>query len=238
MSGKLGGALEPAPVLPAQQRTLNPIHLVTGSISGAISRTLTNPLERLKVLKQVSIGEYAGKSTLECFRYMWKVEGFYGFFKGNGVNVVRVAPFSAFEFFFYEFYKQNIFGGQPTSPNLSKLVCGGLTGMTASTLTYPLDLIRTKLSIQVTNVDGTKPSIWWTGKKIVREGGSVLALYKGLPSTLFVSHLSIDRSIFSSKSYQILFTRVLRHTSASKWLHSTSSRRFWELIEATPTSRS
>ena len=57
--------------------------------------------------------------------------------------------------------------------------------MTASTLTYPLDLIRTKLSILV--ADSTiKPSIWGTGKQIVREGG-VLSLYKGLPSTLFVS---------------------------------------------------
>ena len=37
---------------------------------------------------------------------MWTHEGFYGLFKGNGVNVVRIAPFSAFEFFFYEFYKR------------------------------------------------------------------------------------------------------------------------------------
>jgi len=36
---------------------------------------------------------------------MWRNEGMYGFFKGNGVNVVRIAPFSAFEFFFYEVYK-------------------------------------------------------------------------------------------------------------------------------------
>ena len=127
---------------------------------------------------------------------MWKHEGFYGFFKGNGVNVVRVAPFSAFEFFFYEFYKAQIFNNETSSP-LKKLICGGMTGITASTLTYPLDLIRTKLSIQVTNIDGTKPSIWWTGKKIVREGGSIFALYKGLPSTLFVSHLLVFSSVFN-----------------------------------------
>ena len=80
---------------------------------------------------------------------MWKHEGFYGFFKGNGVNVVRVAPFSAFEFFFYEFYKSKLFEflNMDTSTPFSKLVCGGMTGITASTLTYPLDLIRTKLSI-------------------------------------------------------------------------------------------
>ena len=55
--------------------------------------------------------------------------------------------------------------------------------MTASTLTYPLDLIRTKLSVKVADAT-VKPSIWGTGKQIVREGG-VLSLYKGLPSTLF-----------------------------------------------------
>ena len=85
---------------------------------------------------------------------------------------------------------------------MKKLICGGMTGITASTLTYPLDLIRTKLSIQVTNIDGTKPSIWWTGKKIVREGGSIFALYKGLPSTLFVSHLLVFSSVFNHIVFQ------------------------------------
>ena len=98
---------------------------------------------------------------------MWQKEGVYGFFKGNGVNVVRIAPFSAFEFFFYEVYKANLFAGD-NSTNFSKLCCGGLTGMTASTLTYPLDLIRTKLSIAVSarpteTKTETPPSIMRTG---------------------------------------------------------------------------
>ena len=36
----------------------------------------------------------------------------------------------------------------------AKLACGGLTGMTASLLTYPLDVIRTMMSISV-NKSGT-----------------------------------------------------------------------------------
>lgn len=100
---------------------------------------------------------------------MWRNEGLYGFFKGNGVNIVRIAPFSAFEFFFYEFYKHTFFtpnaDGQVS--NMGKLICGGLTGSTASTLTYPLDLIRTKLSINVAD-SAIKPSIWGTGSAIYR----------------------------------------------------------------------
>ena len=144
------------------------------------------------MLKQVSVGEYAGLNTMQSFKYMWKVEGIYGFFKGNGVNIVRIAPFSAFEFFFYDLYKNNLFAGD-SAGNLAKLCCGGMTGMTASTLTYPLDLIRTKLSINVAD-SGVKPSIWGTGASIYRHGGFT-GLYRGLPSTLFVSgYLSLPLS--------------------------------------------
>jgi solute carrier family 25 phosphate transporter 23/24/25/41 len=65
---------------------------------------------------------------------MYKYEGVKGFFKGNGTNIVRIAPFSAFEFFFYEFYKHHLFYGSSATDFGSKLICGGLTGMTASTL--------------------------------------------------------------------------------------------------------
>lgn len=69
---------------------------------------------------------------------MYKYEGVKGFFKGNGTNIVRIAPFSAFEFFFYEFYKHHLFYGASSTDFTSKLVCGGLTGMTASTLVFLL----------------------------------------------------------------------------------------------------
>lgn len=109
----------------------------------------------------------------------------YGFLKGNGVNVVRIAPFSAFEFFFYDFYKLYLFGGVEATA-FSKLMCGGLTGMTASFLTYPLDLIRTVLSVNVDNPNGVKPSIFGVGKEIYARAG-IRGLYRGLPATLYVS---------------------------------------------------
>ena len=57
--------------------------------------------------------------------------------------------------------------------------------MTASFLTYPLDLIRTKLSIRVSGAND-KPSMFKTGVQIFREGG-VRGLYRGCPATMFVS---------------------------------------------------
>ena len=137
------------------------------------------------MLKQVQVPEYQGLSVWRSFTYMWKHEGFKGFLKGNGVNVVRIAPFSAFEMFFYDFYKFNLFGGHSATP-LTKLVCGGLTGMTASTLTYPLDLIRTVLSIRVDSASGKTPSMWGCTTEILARDG-IRGMYRGLPSTLIVS---------------------------------------------------
>lgn len=124
-------------------------HLITGGIAGAFSRTCTSPLERLKILRQTASAEYHSLTVVESFKYMWKEERLLGFFKGNGVNVIRSGPFSALEMYFYELYKHNIFKATDQLSFTSKLFCGGLTGMTASTLTYPLDIVRTFLSIQV-----------------------------------------------------------------------------------------
>jgi solute carrier family 25 (mitochondrial phosphate transporter), member 23/24/25/41 len=137
------------------------------------------------MLKQVKVPEYQGLSVWQSFRFMWQREGFKGFLKGNGVNVVRIAPFSAFEMFFYDFYKQHLFGGQSATP-MTKLLCGGLTGMTASSLTYPLDLIRTVLSIRVEGAEGKPPSMGACAKKIVARDG-FRGLYKGMGATLLVS---------------------------------------------------
>jgi len=65
---------------------------------------------------------------------MYTIEGWRGFFKGNGVNIVKIAPFSAFEFFFYELFKHTLFPNAAGNDPWSKLLCGGLTGCLSQTL--------------------------------------------------------------------------------------------------------
>lgn len=54
--------------------------------------------------------------------------------------------------------------------------------MTASTLTYPLDLIRTRLSINTQS--GAQLSMLGVAKQIYGEGG-IRGMYRGLGATLF-----------------------------------------------------
>lgn len=106
-----------------------------------------------------------------------------GFFKGNGVTVLKIAPFSAAEFYFYEVYKAKLFPGQERHQlgYGPKLLCGSLTGVTASFLTYPIDLVKTYLTV---NTDTSRNVNFIEQGKIIVRANGFLGLYKGLGASL------------------------------------------------------
>jgi len=110
---------------------------------------------------------------------MYKMEGFSGYFKGNGATVMKIAPFSAFEFYFYEIFKTALFPGK-TKKDMTysqAIIAGGLTGITASTLTYPMDLVKTYLTINL-ETGAKKISMTEQTMLIYRQHG-FFGLYKG-----------------------------------------------------------
>ncbi|MCL7052095.1 hypothetical protein MKW94_024343, partial [Papaver nudicaule] len=144
-----------------QQHISTVSQLLAGGIAGAVSKTCTAPLARLTILFQVqgmhtdvaklnkaSIGREASRIVRE--------EGFRAFWKGNLVTIVHRLPYSSISFYAYERYKntlQSIPGLERhresvTSDLFVRLVGGGLAGVTAASITYPLDLVRTRLAAQ------------------------------------------------------------------------------------------
>lgn len=87
----------------------------------------------------MTTAEYQGKNLKEAFVYMWQKEGVKGFFKGNWVNIVKIGPFSALEFYFYEVYKHTLFPNAKKEDKLPMVIAGSLTGITAQTLVRKLD---------------------------------------------------------------------------------------------------
>lgn len=64
--------------------------LVAGAASAIVSRTAMAPLERVKMdllLKTSS------RSAVDTAVWVWQREGLAGFWKGNGLNLLRTAPF-------------------------------------------------------------------------------------------------------------------------------------------------
>jgi solute carrier family 25 phosphate transporter 23/24/25/41 len=68
--------------------------LISGAIAGAVSRTSVAPLETIRT--HLMVGS-CGRSTTEVFQDIMKNEGWTGLFRGNLVNVIRVAPNKAIE---------------------------------------------------------------------------------------------------------------------------------------------
>lgn len=74
------------------------MHFITGAIAGAVSRSATCPLERIKILRQTSVKAYSQLSIGQALMEIYRNEGIIGFYKGNGVNVFRASPCAALEF--------------------------------------------------------------------------------------------------------------------------------------------
>ncbi|KDB33038.1 hypothetical protein H112_04871 [Trichophyton rubrum D6] len=123
---------------------------------------------------------------------MWREEGWRGFMRGNGTNCIRIVPYSAVQFGSYNLYKKAFEptpGGELTP--LRRLTCGGLAGITSVTFTYPLDIVRTRLSIQsasfaeLKNQHQTKlPGMYETMRLMYKNEGGIVALYRGILPTV------------------------------------------------------
>lgn len=112
----------------------------------------------------------------------YAIEGLKGFFRGNGSNIVRIVPFSALEFYTFEKAKNIILPADNPRHKGYLLVCGSISGIVASFITYPLDLVRTILSIKV---DAASSGIYKETVNILKAEG-IFGLYRGLNMTLFV----------------------------------------------------
>lgn len=74
------------------------IHFLAGAIAGAVSRTATAPMDRLKTLLQAQ-GAHAAMpngvrvtGVLHCAKEIVKEGGYVSFWRGNGINVMKIAP--------------------------------------------------------------------------------------------------------------------------------------------------
>jgi solute carrier family 25 phosphate transporter 23/24/25/41 len=156
-----------------------------------------------------SVGRDAYKLSVgKALIKMWKEEGWRGFMRGNGTNCIRIVPYSAVQFSSYNFYKRNIFESHPgadLSP-FTRLICGGIAGITSVFLTYPLDIVRTRLSIQSASFAelGDRPEklpgMWTTLTQMYKTEGGMSALYRGIVPTVagvapYVSHFSLARTL-------------------------------------------
>ncbi|KHN08124.1 Protein brittle-1, chloroplastic/amyloplastic [Glycine soja] len=178
--------------------------LFSGAVAGAVSRTAVAPLETIRTLLMVGS---SGHSTTEVFNNIMKTDGWKGLFRGNFVNVIRVAPSKAIELFAFDTVNKNLSpkpGEQSKIPIPASLIAGACAGISSTICTYPLELVKTRLTVQSDIYHGLLHAF----VKIIREEGPA-QLYRGLAASLIgvVPYAATNYYAYDTlrKAYQKIF---------------------------------
>ena len=156
--------------------------LLAGGIAGCCSRTVTAPLEKIKIQAQLGEARVCSSGIFRSLVHTLSREGFVGAWAGNGTNCLRVFPYSGLV---CVFYSQSI-RMLPSDSELDamepvyRMIAGGFAGSAATVITYPLDVIRARLTVtKAIQQNGFLK----TAREIIAESGP-RGFYAGLSTTL------------------------------------------------------
>jgi solute carrier family 25 phosphate transporter 23/24/25/41 len=179
-------------------------YLVSGGVAGAVSRTVTAPLDRLKLVLQVQSGQNS-MAMSQCIRNMFHEGGLLSFYKGNGTNIVKIAPETGVKFFAYEKLKNLLSDDKKSITPCNRFLAGAMAGVIAQFTIYPLECVKTRLALAQ---PGTyKGIINCLSTTVSKEGYSTL--YRGLGPSLMgvIPYAGIDLAVYESlKSLYISHT--------------------------------
>lgn len=175
-------------------------HLCAGGVAGAVSRTCTAPLDRIKVFLQV---QQTKASISDSFKYMHREGGITSFWRGNGINVLKIAPESALKFAAYEQIKQMIRKNENQPMTIyERFSAGACAGGISQTAIYPLEVLKTRMALRVT---GQYKSIADAALKIYANEG-IKSFYRGyIPNMLgIIPYAGIDLAVYETLKNQYL----------------------------------
>lgn len=167
------------------------LNFLAGGVSGAVAKTCTAPIERVKLIIQTQdanpkiisgeVKRYTG--IFDCFSRVASEQGIKAFWRGNFTNIIRYFPTQAFNFAF----KDGIKGMFPKADKNTEFVkfflinvaSGGLAGAGSLCIVYPLDYARTRLAADVGSGKAQFNGLLDCLKKTAASGG-VGSLYNGI----------------------------------------------------------
>lgn len=125
--------------------------LVAGSISGAVARAVTAPLDTIKIRLQLLLSRDKHSSLALTVKKLLRNEGVTALWKGNVPAEILYVLYGASQFTSYSLLNTGLRDLQDSfnvsmSPLLHTFTVGCGAGLSSTVLTYPFDLLRTKLA--------------------------------------------------------------------------------------------
>ena len=163
--------------------------MIATSIAGITSKTLTAPLERVKILAQTG---HTSCSSLSITRNIIKEEGIIGLFRGNLVGIFKVVPTAVLVSVTYF----SMVSCLPKDKKYDKyepywrFMLGGVAGAFGNYCTYPMEVIRARMAVQ------NQYTMTQVTKMLYKEGTH--SFFRGIGPTLLgaVPFVAIQYSSF------------------------------------------
>jgi solute carrier family 25 (adenine nucleotide translocator) protein 4/5/6/31 len=127
-----------------------PRQMLSGALAGGSAMLVVYPLDLARTRLSVHVGQSAGSGMMRLIGETWRAQGRRGIYRGMGISLLEIMPYTAVAMGGYEFLKGQIpadgAGGGATE--LKKLGAGWVSGVSASLICYPLDTVKRQLMIQ------------------------------------------------------------------------------------------
>ncbi|KAI0734392.1 mitochondrial carrier [Fomitopsis betulina] len=159
-----------------------------GGVAGAFGATIVYPIDlgefaRMQNQRSTVVGQLLYKNSFDCVKKVFRNEGFLGFYRGLGPQLIGVAPEKAIKLTVNDFIRS-----RATDPETGRiklfweLVAGGTAGGCQVIFTNPLEIVKIRLQMQgeAAKLEGAVPK---GAGHIIRQLG-LLGLYKGASACL------------------------------------------------------
>ncbi|VDD82680.1 unnamed protein product [Mesocestoides corti] len=167
---------------------------LAGFTAGCVSRTLTAPIDRLKVLRQAAVPDIAGQNMYRSFRTLVADGGLQSLWRGNGVNVLKNGPETALRFGFHGKLKDLLFPGVKELHPSERLLVASLAGAGSLTLTYPMEVMKTRMALRRTG----EPDSIVSCMKLVHSQVGLRGFYRGYAISMlsYVPYAGMELTLF------------------------------------------
>ncbi|XP_032906193.1 calcium-binding mitochondrial carrier protein SCaMC-2-A-like [Amblyraja radiata] len=127
---------------------------------------------------------------------MVKEGGYISLWRGNGINVLKIAPETGIKFLAYDRYKKFFSDSHTKLTIYQRFAAGSLAGVTAQTIVYPMEVLKTRLALGYT---GQYKGINDCMRIIIKIEG-LTALYRGyFPNLLgIIPYAGIELTVYES----------------------------------------
>lgn len=82
---------------------------------------------------------------LDCFRKTYRSEGYFGMYRGSGVNILLITPEKAIKLAANDFFRHHLKTKDGKLPVLREMLAGGSAGFCQIIITTPMELLKIQL---------------------------------------------------------------------------------------------